>query len=250
MSSSPSYLRVSGVSIEFPIVEFRNRRLFTRDAAKALVGGRFGQHGSTNTLQALSDISFSLEHGDRLALIGHNGSGKTTLMRAIAGIYTPTKGYIEASDQVVPFLDTSLGMDVDATGRQNIEIGCLFSGFGRRESQLLAEEISEFSELGDFLDMPLRTYSAGMKARLGFAIQTARRPKIMVLDEGISAGDAAFQKKVEERIMGFLDRIQIVLMASHSNNFLKKFCNKGLVLEKGQIKFFGSFDDAIGVYID
>jgi ABC-2 type transport system ATP-binding protein/lipopolysaccharide transport system ATP-binding protein len=243
-----NFLRARGVSVEFPVVDMGRRRLFSGAAVEEWVGGRWKSEGTKQSMLALEGIDLELKQGDRLGLIGRNGSGKTTLLRTLAGVYVPTQGYVEASSPVVPFLDNMLGMDPDATGRQNIEIGCLFAGFDRVRTRELATEVEEFSELGSFLDMPMRTYSAGMQARLWFGIQTARRPKIMVLDEGIGAGDAAFQVKVHARLTEFMNEISIIVIASHSSDLLREYCNKGMVLEKGQMKFIGPLDEALEAY--
>ncbi len=200
------------------------------------------------TIQALTDVSFSLKEGDRVALIGHNGAGKTTLLRVLAGIYYPVSGTIVASGRIAPLFDVSLGMSPDSTGWENIRIRALYLGMSDAELARKIDEIAEFTELGPFLDMPLRTYSLGMQTRLAFAVSTAIEPEILLLDEGIGAGDAAFIEKANKRLDQFVDRAGIMVLASHSEALIERLCNKGIVMEHGRVRFIGSKDEAIAFY--
>jgi ABC-2 type transport system ATP-binding protein/lipopolysaccharide transport system ATP-binding protein len=193
-------------------------------------------------------VSFALKQGDRVALIGHNGAGKTTLLRVLAGIYRPVSGRIVSEGRIAPLFDISLGMNPDSTGWENIRIRALYLGMKTDEINRKIEAIAEFTELGQFLEMPLRTYSLGMQTRLAFAVSTAIDPEILLLDEGIGAGDAAFIEKATLRLDEFVERAGIMVLASHSMNLVERFCNKALVMEHGRVKFFGPAAEAMDFY--
>lgn len=199
-------------------------------------------------VRALDDVSFTLEAGDRLGLIGANGAGKSTLLRVIAGIYPPTAGQVHTSGKAVPLLDISMGMDDMSTGRQNIRLRGLLLGMGDREIEAKTDEIAEFTELGDYLDLPLRTYSSGMRVRLGFAISTAVDAQILLLDEVLGVGDSRFQDKAKDRMEELHRRAEIVVIAMHSNDVIRQSCNKALWLDRGKIMGFGPTEEVVGAY--
>lgn len=199
-------------------------------------------------IDALRGISMELENGDRLGLIGHNGAGKTTLLRVVSGIYEPTQGRIMVSGRVTPLIDIRLGLEMEASGYENVLLRGLYLGRSRKETEAVMDDIAEFCELGPFLDLPVRTYSAGMLSRLLFATSTAFNPEILVLDEGIGAGDAAFMHKVKLRLGRFMEAASIVVMASHSPWFLREHCNICAVVERGQIISFGPVEDQLQRY--
>jgi len=199
-------------------------------------------------VQALSEVSFSLGEGDRVALIGHNGAGKTTLLRVLAGIYRPVSGRVTTKGRIAPLFDVSLGMSPDSTGWENIRIRALYLGMKSDELAAKLDDIAAFTELGQFLDMPLRTYSLGMQTRLAFAVSTAIQPEILLLDEGIGAGDAAFIERANRRLDAFVARAGIMVLASHSPELVERLCSKALVMEHGQVRFFGPRAEAMDFY--
>ena len=200
-------------------------------------------------VRALDDLNLSLKEGDRVGLIGRNGAGKSTLLRVLAGIYPPTLGQIYTSGRIVPLLDISLGMDELSTGRQNVRLRGLLLGMSDAEIRRKTEDISTFSELGDHLDLPLRTYSSGMRLRLAFAVSTAVDADILLLDEVIGVGDTSFMKKAEERMLKLQNRAKIVVLASHSDEVIRQMCNKALWMDRGRIQAFGAVDLVIKKYI-
>lgn len=198
------------------------------------------------TRKALEGVTISIEEGERWALLGLNGAGKTTLLKVIAGIYPPVRGTVSTVGRVVPLLDIGLGMDGELTGRQNLVARGLFLGMSRQEIHKLQDEIIDFTGLRDHIDLPVSTYSTGMYVRLAFAVSTSVTPEILLVDEGLGAGDAAFQAKARARIANFLDRAGIVAFASHDFALLREYCTRALVLHNGKVTFTGSLDDGIG----
>ena len=197
---------------------------------------------------ALRDVSLTLKDGDRLGLIGHNGAGKTTLLRLMSGVYPPLSGQALIEGKVSSFTDITLGMEPEATGWQNIIFRCVFLGLTFREANALAPSIAEFSELGEFLDLPVRTYSSGMFLRLAFAISTSVQPDIVVMDEMIGAGDQAFIDKARARMEDLLQRASILVLASHAEPLVRSFCNKVAWLEKGAVRMLGGVDEVFEAY--
>jgi len=199
-------------------------------------------------VHALRDVSFSAQHGDRVGLIGPNGAGKSTLLRVLAGIYEPTAGSVRCDGQVVPLFNPALGMEPEATGHQNIRLRGLLLGLRPQEIESRRNEIAAFTELGNYLDMPVRTYSSGMSLRLAFAISTCFVPEILLLDEWIGVGDAHFVEKAEQRMQEVVGQSSIVVIASHSNDLIRRLCNKALYIEAGRVKAEGSVDDVLAAY--
>ncbi|TDR93248.1 ABC transporter ATP-binding protein [Enterovirga rhinocerotis] len=240
-----SSIDVEGVSVSFPLYGGMARSLKNRIMSSA-TGGRVGSDRRSRTvIQALEDINFSVQHGERVALVGHNGAGKTTLLRVLSGIYPPLAGRLVIDGRVAPIFDIGLGMDPEATGYDNIRIRGLYLGLTRKEIEAKIPEIAEFTELGPFLDMPMRTYSAGMQTRLSFAVSTSVDPEILLLDEGIGAGDASFMERARERLRGFVERSGILVLASHDAGLLARLCSRAIRLEHGRIVDDGPFDDVM-----
>ncbi len=240
-------VRLDNVSVRFPIYQGASRSLRYRLMA-AGTGGRIAKLNDHICVEALTDISFELEHGDRLALVGHNGAGKTTLLRVIAGIYTPEVGHVVTDGRIAPLFDPGFGMDHDATGFDNIYIRGLYLGMSKAEVESRIDDIVEFTELGEFLNMPMRTYSLGMQTRLSFAISTTINPEILLLDESIAAGDASFIEKANRRMHSFIERTGVLVLASHTPDLLQKFCNKGLLIRQGRMVKFGALDEVLDTY--
>ena len=248
------------IHVEFPIYDQRARSLkytlgvgqiakgIHRLASKN-VGGQIGMgEAGKVVIKALDGVSFDIHEGDRIGLLGHNGSGKTTLLRTLAGIYEPVSGEIRANGRVFPLFDLQLGMDQDATGIENVWMRGKMLGLSTREISDALDDIAEFTELGDYLQMPTRTYSTGMMLRLAFAISTAVTPEILVLDEMIGAGDAAFLVRADARLKNFLGRTGILVLASHSMSMLHQWCNKGMLLEHGKLVAYGPLKDVVARY--
>ena len=200
------------------------------------------------TIRALEDLSFELNDGDRLGLIGHNGAGKSTLLRVMSRGYRPSSGTIGIDGEVASLLTLGIGFDVEDTGLENIYTGCLYLGLSPSQIRDKTQEIAEFTELGEYLRMPVRTYSSGMQVRLSFAIATALDPDILLLDEVFGAGDAHFMTKAQQRIEQLISRASLLVLASHSTEILRQFCNKGLLLHSGRIEAFGDIDSTLAAY--
>lgn len=243
------YLRLSDVTVAYPIFDFASRRLLGRGGINHFAGGLLRPAGRSHVIvQALSNINISLESGDRLGLIGHNGAGKSTLLRVMAGALFPSQGTISSAGVIGPMFDISLGMEMDATGFENVRMMSGYYNIAPDEVDDLIPEIAEFADLGDYLFAPVRTYSSGMMLRLAFAIATAKQPDIVLLDEVIGAGDAAFYEKAQARLDDFVQSTKMLVLASHSDELIRRFCNKAAVLESGQIVFEGEVDAALDDY--
>lgn len=241
-------IRLDHVSLAFPLYDASSRSLKKR-VMPGLLGGRIGSgEGHASVVQALDDVTLHLNHGDRVGLVGHNGSGKTTLLRVLAGLYEPGAGEVHVGGEVAPLFDISLGMDPEATGYDNIYLRGLFLGMSRKEVRSRLDEIAEFTELGEFLDLPIRTYSAGMRMRLAFAVSTWIEPDILLLDEGIGAGDAAFLEKANARLAAFTDKAGIIVLASHSNLLIRRICRTAVLMERGRVVFMGETDAVLKRY--
>lgn len=197
---------------------------------------------------ALQNVSFSLKQGDRLGILGLNGAGKSTLLKVIAGVYKPTSGTVTRKGRIVPLLELGAGFDKDYTGRENIYLYSAVLGYSKEFVDSKINEIIEFSELQEFMDVPVKNYSSGMKARLGFSVATAVEPEILILDEVLSVGDAKFRKKSEKKIMDMFDKGVTVLFVSHSLDQVKKLCNKAIILEHGKVIADGGIDEVAKVY--
>ncbi len=195
--------------------------LASRDRRMAATGGHIDEKLGKRLVRALEGVNFELTAGDRLALVGVNGSGKSTLLKVLYGIYEPTDGHVEINGQVDALFNINLGFRREATGRRNIELRGLINGWSRDEISRRMEEIIEFSELGDFIDMPLKSYSQGMGARLAFSIATSLDPEILLMDEWIGAGDPNFQEKASLRMEAIAKKAGIVVLASHNHALLK-----------------------------
>lgn len=241
-------IKLENVSVSFPIYDSTTRSLKNRLISSS-TGGRIDATGSHQaTVTALDGISLEIRDGDRIGLLGHNGAGKSTLLRLLAGVYEPCSGSIRVDGHVAPLFNISLGIDPEATGYENIIIRGLYLGIKRSQIEAKLPDIAEFTELGDFLDLPVRTYSAGMGLRLAFAVSTAIDPEILLLDEGIGAGDSSFIDKANARLDSFTQRASIIVLASHSPPLLRRMCDKLVLLEHGKIASIGSVDDILALY--
>lgn len=197
---------------------------------------------------ALKDISFQLNQGERLGILGFNGAGKSTLLKVIAGVLKPTEGTVSTKGKIVPLLELGAGFDQQYTGAENIYLYGAVLGYSKEFINEKFAEIVAFSELGDFINVPIKNYSSGMKARLGFSIATVVEPDILILDEVLSVGDAKFRKKSEKRIKEMFDKGVTVLFVSHSLEQVKRLCDKAILLEHGKIIVQGTVKEVSKLY--
>ena len=195
-----------------------------------------------NEFWALKNGSFSVEKGDRVGILGLNGAGKSTLLKVISGVFKPTEGHVDKHGKMVPLLELGAGFDPQYTGKENIYLYGAMLGYTKKFIDSKYDEIVEFSELQKFMDVPVKNYSSGMKSRLGFSIATVVEPKILILDEVLSVGDAKFRKKSEKKIMSMFDSGVTVLFVSHSLEQVQRLCNKAMILEKGKLIAYGDID--------
>ncbi|MFG1495193.1 ABC transporter ATP-binding protein [Saccharospirillum sp. HFRX-1] len=221
--------------IRFPIYESDDRS-FKRTLLSA-AGGRILKGDKDRVeIEALNNINLSIEQGEKVALLGHNGSGKTTLLRVLAGVYTPVCGEVVINGRVTSLLDSMLGMDAELTGLENIQMRLLFMGKNKQQTEALTDSIVDFSELGDFIYMPVRTYSSGMVLRLAFAISTSVPADILLMDEWMSVGDEHFRDKAEARLKSYVDAAGILVMATHDEQLALRSCNRIIRMVHGSIK--------------
>ncbi len=233
--------------VDFPIFDARARSL--KKAMLGMVGGQIGSNAQkVVVVQALKNIDLDLQHGARVALIGHNGAGKSTLLRLLSGIYEPTAGSTVVTGRVAPVFDLAVGMDQEISGYENIIVRGLFLGMTRVQMEQRLDDIAEFTELGDYLTMPIRTYSTGMKVRLALGVVTSIDPEILLLDEGIGAVDAAFLRKARGRLTDLVGRSGLLVFASHSDELLRDLCDTGVWLERGQILQQGPLEEVLAAY--
>jgi ABC-type polysaccharide/polyol phosphate transport system ATPase subunit len=245
-----AFLRLRNLSVEFPMYQGSSRSLKKLLVATTTYGNLARDATDRVNVHALNDVTLDIEDGDRVALIGGNGAGKTTLLRVLAGIYYPTRGQVHSSGRISAVLDVAVGLNPDATGRENIILRGMYMDIHPSEMRARVDEIAEFTELGPYLDMPARTYSAGMMVRLGFAVSTCIPPEILLMDEWLSAGDARFLDKAQQRMEQFVGRSSILVLASHSQELLRKWCNRALLLQQGRITSSGPVDEVIAAYMD
>lgn len=241
-----AYIKLKNVNLEYPIYNSKTRSLKT--AVFKSVGGSIAEHDKNFSVKALNNINLSLKEGDNLAILGHNGAGKTTLLRVISDIYKPTSGEIDIDGSLSSLTNIQLGMEPEASGYENIIMRGIFMGMSFSEIKSKADEIIEFSELGSYIELPMRTYSTGMALRLAFAISTCVTPEILVLDEMIGAGDKNFIQKARKRTKQLMEEAKILVLSSHSYEILKEFCNKAILMREGSIIEEGSVEQVINYH--
>jgi lipopolysaccharide transport system ATP-binding protein len=236
------------VSVEFPIFNATGRSL-TSSILKAATGGKLDSDPNGRVLvKALTNVSFSFQDGDKVALLGHNGAGKSTLLRALGRIYAPTSGSATIEGKIGSLIDISLGINSEATGKENVFLRGQLLGLTKQEVASRYDEIVRFAELGDFIEMPVRTYSSGMHLRLAFAVSTVVRPEILLMDEWLSVGDADFQNKAEKRLRELVFDTKILAIATHSRDLVESVCNRVIWLEHGAIKMDGTPSEILPIY--
>jgi ABC-type polysaccharide/polyol phosphate transport system ATPase subunit len=242
------FLQLRHVGVEFPIYQGSSRSL-----KKILISGTTKGNLARDALdrinvRALSDVSFDIENGERFGIIGPNGAGKTTLLKVLAGIYKPTQGRIAISGRAMALINASVGLNTDATGRENIILRGMYMDIHPREMRRHIDAVADFTELGDYLDMPVRTYSSGMMVRLAFAISTCINPEILVLDEWLAAGDAQFLAKAQRRMEEFVAGSSIVVLASHSLDLVRQWCRRAIYLHQGVVRAIGPVEEIVAQY--
>ena len=233
------------------VISFQNvtkeYKLFKND--KARFKALFSKKVPHKLNKAVKNLSFEVHQGDAIALFGRNGAGKSTILKMITGVTFPTEGEIVVDGKVSALLELGAGFDLESTGRENIYLKCSLMGMTDEEISQVEEQIVEFADVGDYIDQPLRSYSSGMKARLGFAISVNSEPDILIVDEALSVGDKEFQKKCKRKVASIMaDESVTLLFVTHSLNSARDFCNKGIVLEKGTKLFEGEIEEAIAFY--
>lgn len=229
------HIKLENVNVSFPIYNSSSRSLKKKIISSATGGRIAADSGKKVVIQTLNNISLDIKKGDRIGLTGHNGAGKSTLLRVLSGVYMPSQGLIVRHGKIVSLLDISVGMDGESTGYENIMLRGILLGFSPKEIRDKIDEIAEFSELGSYLDMPIRTYSSGMNLRLAFSIITAFPADIILMDEWLSVGDESFNKKAAKKLEEFVERASILVIASHDQNTIARLCNKIVFLEHGHI---------------
>lgn len=245
MTDTRPFLRLTNASVSFPVratmaQNLRHARGKRADVGSELVEVRPGKY----SIHALRNASLTLDPGDRLAIIGGNGAGKTTLLRTLAGIFDIESGTREVQGEISTIFNMRLGFEMAASGYENIMLRGLIEGHSKAAVRAAVDEIAEFSGLGEYIYLPLETYSAGMLARLAFSIATAWDASILLLDEWIGAGDAGFFKLAEDRLVNFVTKVEILAVASHSPGILRRFCNRAIVLSHGAIVYQGGVDES------
>lgn len=248
MTAGQRMLELTNVNVSFPIYHGGSRSLKKSLLFKSSAG-RLARDGSHRiSVEALRDVSLSFSIGDRVALIGANGAGKTTLLRVMAGIYEPTTGQAIIRGRISPMFDIGLGIDSDLSGYDNIRIRAMILGLSTAEIDSRIADIAEFTELGDYLEMPVRTYSSGMTLRLTFAVATCFEPEILLMDEWIVAGDESFMSKAEKRLTSFVNRASVLVLASHSIETCLRWCNKAVWMNQGEVNNFGDIHEVMEKY--
>lgn len=238
-------IRLENVSVDFPIYGTGSRSL-KKSLLSMGSGNRLSRDAKDRVIvHAVHDVSLTIAEGDRLGIVGSNGAGKSTLLRTIAGILEPTAGRVIVNGTVTTMFSLNVGIEQEATGFENIMLRGLAAGMSRQEIERQAAEIAEFTELGEYLNLPLHTYSAGMRARLAFAISTVVEPDILLMDEWLSAGDASFVEKARQRLDALVDGARVLVLASHNDSLLKRVCNKVIRLENGTVAAQGTPEEML-----
>lgn len=238
-------IEAEGLVIEFPFYHLGARSLKKHLLGRASKRLHTDQQNRV-VVSALQDLSFTITRGERVALVGPNGAGKTTLLRTLSGVYEPVGGKLLVEGEVGALIDVMAGMDPDATGRENVMLRGLYRGMPEADSLALAEEVAGFSGLGEFLDVPVRAYSAGMALRLSFAMATAIRPQVLLMDEWFLAGDAEFMGRAQDRLVSLVGAADILVIATHDMNVVRRWCTRAIRLEGGRIVADGTVEEVLG----
>lgn len=237
-------IEAEGLRVEFPLYHLAARSLKKSLLARAAVRVRTDEANRV-VVSALRDLDFRIGSGERVALVGRNGAGKTTLLRSLAGIYEPVGGRLRMDGSVGSLIDPAAGLDQDSTGRENIRLRALYRNLDLAGQAALEEEVAGFADLGEFLDVPIKGYSAGMSIRLAFAIATAMQPQILLMDEWFLAGDAAFIGKAEARLAELVSGAEIMVIATHDMEIARRWCTRAIRLDAGRIVADGPVDAVV-----
>ncbi len=241
-------ISLEGATVEFPVFG-PDRQSFRRAMVSGALGGTVKKNmNRRRSVTAIDDVSLDAQPGSRIGLLGDNGAGKSTLLRVLSGVYRPTSGHASISGTVATLMDLSLGINPEETGIQNIFLRARMLGIDRKTVSSRLAEIVEFSGLGDFITMPVRTYSSGMQLRLAMSVSTILVPQILIMDEWLSVGDRNFKKKAEVRLNSLVGECEILVIASHSRELLERVCTRGIILHKGSLIFDGLIDEAVDRY--
>jgi len=238
---------LKNVSLTYPVLGSSSRSL-KRDLID-FVTGRKSKSDKIQSVTALKNLSLTLSDGNFLGLVGHNGAGKTTLLKVLSGIYPVTQGDVTLQGAVSALLGNSVGMQPELTGYENIKLSCIVKGCTASEIKTIITDVEEFTELNEFLHLPIKKYSSGMQARLAFAVSTAVHPEILLLDEVMGTGDASFINKAQKRMQNLMEKANIMILASHSTELIKQFCNLALWLDHGEMRALGDVDEVVGAYL-
>ncbi|MUG80952.1 ABC transporter ATP-binding protein [Commensalibacter melissae] len=242
-------ITVKNLYISFPLYHENMRNL--RKITNIFLSGRLSEDKHRKIyVQSLRDISFNIKGGERVGLIGTNGAGKTTLLRTMSGIYEPVSGHLRIEGHISSLLDPSVGMNPELTGRENIRLRCYIDGVPHKQMNEIKEKVIEFSELGPYIDLPVKTYSSGMNLRLGFGLITAIDPQILLMDEWFMTGDEGFMLKATHRLENIVKKSQILIISTHSPQILIKWCNRIIWLEQGFLKMDGTPQEVLPVYLN
>lgn len=241
-------IQIDNVTLDIPVIDAE--KSIRKSFFNYCVGGKFIHDPSKNQLKirALDNISLQIQEGDRIGLIGRNGSGKSSLLRVIAGIYQPTVGILTVQGKIAPLLNIAIGLEWDSSGIENISRVGLYLGMTKKEIHQKLEDIIAFSELGDFIKLPVRTYSNGMLTRLTFSIATALDPEILLIDEGFGMGDEHFTRHAKERLTNFYQKTNILVIATHAPTLIKEFCTKAALLDQGKLLTCGNVEEVLDIY--
>lgn len=243
-----AHISLKSVQIDIPIFNANGRSLTSRILETA-TGGRLDSDPNGRVhVRALDGVSLEISNGERVAIIGHNGAGKSSMLRTLAGVYAPTKGEVSVEGTVASLIDLALGINPEATGRENIYIRGQLLGLSKSNIHDSFDAVVGFADLGDFIEMPVRTYSTGMHLRLAFAVSTLVRPEILLMDEWLSVGDSDFQQKAEDRLATLVDESKILILATHSRELIHQVCNRVIWLEHGRVKRDGSPEQVLSEY--
>ncbi len=243
-----SSIDFENVSVDFPVFNSGGRSIKST-IINVATGGQIKRNSSgVMIVRALDNLNFKIKHGERVALLGHNGAGKSTLLRVLCGVYKPIQGNVFIDGKIGSLIDISLGIDLEASGVENIYVRGRLLGMSPAEIKDKIADIIEYSELGDFILMPVRTYSTGMHMRLAFTISTALRPEILLMDEWLSVGDESFRLKAEARLKKVVNSSNIIVIATHSRELALSTCTRAIWLEHGKIKMDGSPEDVCESY--
>lgn len=243
-----AHISLHNVSLDFPIYGSSSKSL-KNSLIRLSTGGIISKSTEDHiiTVKALDNLNLVLNSGDRVGLIGHNGAGKSSLLRVLAGIYEPSQGVIDICGKVTAVLDVMMGLDYESTGYENIVLRGVLNSLTLKQIKDKQQEIADFTELGGFLSIPVKTYSSGMMLRLAFAIATCIQPEILILDEIVSVGDAAFLEKAKERMSNIINVAEVVVIASHDPSIIKTFCTKVIIMDAGKMTFFGDVEQGLAM---